>query len=795
MRTGHSTPVYITDQDHAKFTFNDLRFWAWAFDQFIGDVRDLIPNFGDNDELPTQFDLDQLDIMIAQEFEKDLEHQQYWWMYYDRAAEAIPLLESDGPENYEYPLNGALTREGYDTIREKNSEEAYINLVASNVDRKMGSLSGVKPSFYAEAVNAKDSQAIRALNYWVEDIKDNVNMDLIYNRYKYDGVAFGSGVMRFGHGVDMSNPDFALFRNLVENRQFLTPEEMEKYQRAFDYHQVEYIPTFHCIRYRGAGGAKSMSFTEPIHRQAHYIENISTAEARMRYPDFAGKIHSGIAESAYRVSPYLALVEDDLDDMVTVYHHRVKFPVVESIDVSVGYPGQDSYDTINKEKPRYAVGYITRVHNTGIVDMDLDPFNHNQMDLVQWVSYPSTKHGCGIGMVKFGRDPQIVHNKLHNGMLRYFGRQIKGGGFYIDGVVSDDDLKDLSKGNRWVKVDRSKLPWNMRNAKLSDLIIDNRPPAFPASYASLMQIEEEATDRSMRSTDAWKGMTAGYSGVQQQLASQDSGMMHTNTTDILQFNAKEMGVILLNNVVQFDGERTIEFSRENENGDREQFALNQADFYYQEWDPSAEGGYRFVANRILNDIGSLQFAVKVHARNIVPDKPVEKTNFFIQMLQFIDQYIQTPHGRILLRNFHNEGMRIPGLDRSLDQMDELEKQQRTVQAQLAERAEEYERLKDRREFAKDKAEIDQNLLRLMQKFVADLAKANPETLRMIFSGNYPALQQDLTQAIDQLTGTNPQQPNIPNMGGSPFGGGGAGGGQQGPTPQQLQQLQQLTQNQ
>lgn len=791
MRTGHSTPAYISQEASQKFTFNDLRFWAWAFDQFIGDVRDLIPNYDDDQGLPEQYDLDQLDIILQQEFEKDLEHQQYWWMYYDRAAEAIPLLESDGPENYEYPLNGQLTREGYDTIREQNTEEAYINLVASNVDRKMGSLSGVKPSFFAEAINAKDEQAIRALNYWAEDIKDNVNMDLIYNRYKYDGVAFGSGVMRFGHGIDMSNPDFALFRNLVQNRTFLTPEELEKYQRAFDYHQVEYIPTFHCIRYRGAGGAKSLSFTEPIHRQAAYIENISVAEARMRWPEHASEIHAGIAESAYRISPYLALVEDDLDDMVTVYHHRIKFPVVESLEIPVGYPGQQSFDTITKEKPRYAIGYITRVHNTGIVDMDLDPYNHNQMDLVQWVSYPSAKHGCGIGMVKFGRDPQIVHNKLHNGMLRYFGRQIKGGGFYIDGVVSDDDLKDLSKGNRWVKVDRSQLPWNMRNANLSDLIMDNRPPAFPASYASLMQLEETAVDRSMRSTDAWKGMQTGYSGVQQQLASQDSGMMHTNTTDILSFNAKEMGVILFNNIVQFDGDRTIEFTRENENGDQEQFKLNEADFYYQEWDPQAPDGYRFVANNILNNIASLQFAIKVHARNIVPDKPVEKTNFFIQMLQFIDQYIQTPHGRILLRSFHNEGMRIPGLDRSLDQMDKLEAEQRKVQGELAQRAEEYERLKDRRQYAKDKAEIDQNLLRLMQKFVADLAKANPETLQLIFSGNYPGLQADLTEAIDQLTGTSTAQ------GGLPFGGEqlSGGGGPRMPSAGQLQQLQQFQQNQ
>lgn len=760
-------PGYVTDAALQKFTYNDLKFWVYAYDQFIGDVRDLLP---ESDHGAEQFDLDVLDKMCQQEFDKDLEHQIYWWMYYDRAAEALPLLESDGPESSDRPLNGRITREGYDGIREQGHEEAYINLVASNVDRKIGSISGVKPSFFAEAVNADDSKRIRALNYYIDDIKDNVNMDMLYNQFKYDGVALGSGVMRFGHGVDMNNPDFALFRNLVKNKQFLTPEELEKYERAFQYHQVEYIPTFNCVRYRGAGGPKSMSFTDSVHRQCSYIENISVAEARMKYPDFAEDITSGISEDALRLSPSLSLIEDELEDMVTVYHHRIRFPVTETLDIPVGYSEEDK-QIIQKSKQRYAVGYITRIHNTGIVDMDLDAFNHNQLDLVQWVSYPSTKHSCGIGMVKFGRDPQIVHNKLHNGMLRYFGKQIKGGGFYIDGVMADDDLKNLSKGNRWVKVDKSQLPFNMKNAKISDLIVDNSPPAFPSSYAALMGLEEQAVDRSMRATDAWKGQQSGYSGLQQQLASEDSAMMHTTTTDVLHFNAKEIGVIILNNVVQFDGKREVSFSRKNEFGDKEDFKLNEADFHHQEWDPESpdanSDGYRFVANEILNDIGSLQFAVKVHPRNIVPDKPVEKTNFFMQMLQFMDQYLQTPHGRILLRSFHNEGMSIPGLDTALDQMDTLDQEQRNVQSELAQRAEEYERLKDQREFAKDKAEIDQNLLRLMQKFVADISKANPETLQMIFSGRYPGLQQDFTQSIDGLMGANPQQPSL--SGGMPAG--------------------------
>ena len=61
-----------------KFSINDLRFWVWAFDQFVGDVRDLIPQY-DDQGLPDQLDLDRLDLILQDEFEKDLEHQQYWW--------------------------------------------------------------------------------------------------------------------------------------------------------------------------------------------------------------------------------------------------------------------------------------------------------------------------------------------------------------------------------------------------------------------------------------------------------------------------------------------------------------------------------------------------------------------------------------------------------------------------------------------------------------------------------------------------------------------------------------------
>jgi len=764
-----------------KFSINDLRFWVWAFDQFVGDVRDLIPQY-DDQGLPDQLDLDRLDLILQDEFEKDLEHQQYWWMYFDRAAEAIPLLESDGPYNYKYPNQGRLDKEGYETIRKYNESEAYINLVADNVERKMGYLDGVKPSFYAEAIDPKKEEAIRSLNYWVKDIKDNVNMDLSYNKFKWDGISFGSGVVRFGHGVDMNSPDFALFRNLVKNRSFLTPEEMDKYERVFEYHQIEHIPTFHVVRYRGAAGPQSISFTNPIHRQVSYIEHMTVAEARMHYPEYANKIHEGVADDIFRLSPYLALTQDNLSDMVTVYHHRIRFPVIEHMNIPIGYPGQTHMEVIKRSKPRYAIGYITRIHDAGIVDMNIDYYDHNQFDLVQWVDFASAKHSCGIGMVKFGRDAAIVHNKLHNAGLQYFGRQLKPGGFYLKGLLNGEDLKKLSKGG-WVEVDKSSLPFNLRDAKLGELIQFGKQPEFPTAYAQFMQLESNAVDRSMRTTGAFRGQRTGYSGKQQQIASQDSAMMHSNSISTLNFNSKEMGNLLFNNIVQFDSDREITFTRKNENGDQETFVLNKPGIPYQTWDPY--NGYQTVATEIKNNLATLDFAIRIYPSSIVPDKPVEKADFFIQMLQFIDQYIQTPHGRILLRNFSNEGMRIPGLSKSLDEMDNLDKEQRKLQAQLAQQAQQYEHFKDSRQFAKDKAEIDQNLLRLMQKFTSDLMNGNPETLKLILSGQYPNLQRDLMQAINQLMsvpGNIPQAGNMQPPGPMSMNQLSSGTGPQGPQP-------------
>lgn len=767
-----------TDFGAQSFVINDLHYWAWAYDQFIGDIRDLLTSPMD---LPQQLSLDELDKKLEHEFELDAEHQRHWWLYYDRAAEAIPLLESDGPEHYDFPVSGFGSGIDLEKIREFKDEEAYINLVGSNVDRKMGDLSALKANFYAEPIHRQHAGMIRTLNHWVKDIKDNTNIEKHFNKFKYEFISIGSGVMKFSHGVNYRSSELALFKNYIQRRPFLTYEDLRRFEDVFNYHSFEFVPSFHVVRYRGAAGPASTSLSEPSHQQMHHFEHVSVAEARNRYPAYRNKIRGRLSDKALEMSPHLSVLQTTEHNMTTIFHHRIRFPIRETISKLVISPDGELLNWEMPDHPRYAIGRITRIQDVGIVDMDIDFYNHGQYDYVQCVYYPSWKHSAGIGMVKFGRDPAIVHNKLHNGALRWFGRSMKGSGFYVDGIVNDEDLAEMSRGNRWVKVDFSKLKPHLgrKDVKLSDFIVDQRPPAFPSAWSALMQLEEQALDRAMRSPGAWRGERTGYSGLQQSIASQDAGMMHSNTHNILKYSVKEMSDIVFSNVVQFDGDRPIQFSRNNENGIREDFELNIPMMPISQYDPEI-GQYKMVPTYIKNHIGTMQFITRIEPESIVPDRPIERVQFFLQLLQFLLPYIQTTYGRVMLRGFQAEGMRIPSLDNTLDQVEMIEAEQMRLQGQLEDLAKEYQQLLDDREWAKDKAEVNQNLLRLMQKFVSDLARANPETITKILNGRYPQIQQDFTSAIQQLLSGMPNRPQVPSMPTIDFPG--AGGQQASPIP-------------
>jgi len=201
------------------------------------------------------------------------------------------------------------------------------------------------------------------------------------------------------------------------------------------------------------------------------------------------------------------------------------------------------------------------------------------------------------------------------------------------------------------------------------------------------------------------------------------------------------------------------------------------------------GQYKTVPTFIKNHIGSMRFVTKIEPENIVPSRPMEKTNFFIQMLQFIFPYSQSSEGRIMLRGFQAEGMRIPGLNKSLDLVDEHQKEMMKMQSQLSDLEQEYQRFLDDREFSKDKAEMNQNLLRLTHKFLADLLKSNPNTVQQLLGQNKNVIQQNLIGSIQELLEKN----NTGTLGGKPPMLGQQG--QQQPNQDVMQNLLNMNQNQ
>jgi hypothetical protein len=747
-----------------EFQVNDLRFYIWAFDQFIGDVRDLL---SDPHDLPRQYDLEELNTFLQGEFDLDAEYQRYWWLYFDRAAEALPLLESDGPEHYKYPIEGFNQYMDLEKVREYAEEDAYINLVGENVDRKLGDLAGFNPNFYAKTKDPNARAQIDALNEWVRNIKDNNKFDLHFENVKFDFVTVGSGVMSAKHGVNFNSSEMAMFKNYMERKEFLTPDEMHQFEDVFNYHQLNYIPTFNCVRFRGASGAKASSLHHPVHRQFHHFEHMTVADARNRWPDMTHEIREGLDQQALDLSPELNRLEHDMSGMTTIIHDYIVFPVRETLRIPLLNPTRGAIEYLDRDHPRYACSHITRCSQGGILDMDLDYYNHGKLPYVQFINYPSSKHSCGIGMIKFGRDPALIHNKAHNGAIRYFGRQLKGGGFYADNLIDADDIGSMSKGNRWVPVDLTKArDFTNRNSsiKLGDFIQANSPPTFPSAWANLMAMEEQAVDRSMRAGSAWKGERTGYSGLQQVTASNDASMVHAFSHKIMKNAIGELSEIVFSNVVQFDGDRYIRFTRESEDGDVRVYELNKPMFPITKYNEQT-GMYDSVPSYILNHVGQMNFITTVEPENIIPDRPSSRLEFFLQLLQMAYPYSQTEEGRLMLRGFMTQGMRIPGMHDTLDSIDELQKQRMKMNGQLSQIAREYEKLKDDREYAIDKAEANQNLLRLTHKFVADLLNANPEVVNDMLGGDQQRITNQLKKTISGLLSGQINKPGmVPDQG-------------------------------
>lgn len=755
--------------------FNDLSHWIWAFNQFKdgGDLREYLarPN-----PLPEQFSLEHLDQFIEKELQQDADHQQTWWMDFDRAAEAMPIIESDGTEDANDPFRGQLTEDAYRNLSDSRRKNPFINIVSGNVNRKLAMLSNIKPTFYPDITNDVDMEAQETLWEWVKTIKENLDLEQHHDQFKLYGITVGSGVLRFRYGQKWNARDMNMIRRISQKRE-ITLNEFQRFQMMLETHQAEHLHPFSVVNYRGANGSEANSYDAPIHRQVHWFETISVAQAKLEFPEYADQIQPGLAKEHKKVRPFLFESDNTDHGMVDKKITEIKFPVIDEIEMNVRIPGTEETVKRPYSQPRIAIGHIERIEGVGIVKMRFDYYDHAHFELVQWVNFPSSKHSKGIGHIKYGRDPMVLFNILHTRQLEYFGRQIKGGGIYLKDVISEDEIQNMVKGNRWTGVSLQNLPPHLQKQDLSlqDVVQDNRPPTLTSAYPQLMQMEKESADIAMSMPDTLRGVRAGESGVQENILQQQGQSMHNFTEKQLHSADREMGDLVNYNIVQFDGAKTFTFQRTGDDGEKRNFAVNVPVNPYETDEVDEFGRTRIAVDHIKNDIGSVEFVTKIGGKPIIPEEPFERWQFLLQLAQYVIPLVQDPRQRIAVKELLGNEGNMTVINDMIGQMEEYDAEQMKTQAKVAEKEQQREQFEKDREFAINKAEQSQELFRLVSDVVTDLAELEPEKLQML--RQRPDLMKNILSSQLQGTALQQAQQALP------------GNGQQ-QQPQQRQQRQQ-----
>lgn len=688
---------------------DDVVHYINAFALFGVDVKRLIVGKGYRSD--QQYDINELDTRLEQELADDADYQFREWIVRDRAYEAMGLIESEGAG---YAMDGILRREYNDDYGRKarRSKGAHINLIKGNRDRILSQLEAHSFTIEAVANYDKDIATVNALNKHKDNILDDNNWHSIHHKFISDGVTYGSGVFGVEFGQCLDNPELVFWMRRIEAGQQLTAEEMFQFKRALYNHRIEYVPTFEMVRYRGARGLKASNIQDPMHRWIHRVEQIPVSQARTEYPQYIELIANRISDYFISTNP-MGYFMDNIRDTITRKTTYIRFRVAPTNEVTVTDPTTGEPIVIPMSVPRYAIAKITRLEGVGVVDMQIDQYDHNMFPFVSWNYASSSRHSCGIGICKYGRDPQVIHNMLHNGMIDYFGRMAKGGGFIDSRLgITEQDVNDMTRPGTFKVV---KMPAELMDRRLTDLIVENRPPAFPSVYNELMNIERQAVDESMSVPNVSKGIQQGSSGRQELVLQAQADMTHSATISALGSCYNPFAVMLFSQITQFDTD-DLEFQYTDEvTGKRETVRLNEPLDYYPKFDPEI-GDFLIIPYGVKNDITNVMFQISVSTNSAMPSKPHERASFITNFFSQTAPFIGTPEGRIWLRELNKAGLRIPQIDSALQMIDQMQQQQMEAQMQMQAQADAAAR--NQQEFA--------NVTELM-KATAKIEEANNKT--------------------------------------------------------------------
>jgi hypothetical protein len=694
------------------FKHNDIRFYVRALFEMSGiDIRYMAPDF---DSVP-QASPEIIEQVLEQEDKENADHMETHWLYYDRAREAIGMRESSGYSN-------SSSNEAWRSEREskKKPSNAYIGLARTNANRTKEHLNELPLGFEMQGENPQDGPAIQGVNRYRDEILNSNNWEAQKTMFIADGHDFGSGILYNPYKPTRTGrTDRWFMEERARQGQPIEFDEFAKMQDLTRSHVIKHIDTFDVIRDRRAYGEHSWDFSDPMHTITTVMEAISVTEAMQKFPKFKDRITSGISSVHQQVNPSAGFLYSD-DLMITKRNTFIQCPVKYMLEVPV-HVGNNIIMPQKEVIERTVVIRVERLENIGVVAMHVDEYAHGELPLTMWQRRASKFHSYGIGAYKDMWAAEWAYNIAFNGKFNWFNRMAKGGGFYFKGLMGKKEINARTKEHAWIEIDPNSLPGNLRDQPISNMIYDTRPTAFPSVYDSLELSMEDKVNR----TSGWHdvaGKPSGSSGRQQMILEQTAQQGMGPTVRNLEMAFLPLGDKLFSNIVQFDGERTIEFMHTDPvTQETEKVELNIPIGETEMYDPET-GDYRLFAYEVRNSIKTLKWSTKVTTRSIVPSNPTEQRFFWLDTLNSVFPYTQSEEGLAFLEAL-NEKVYGGLFTQMIARLQEVfQRNAQTAQMQI-----EAEREKAAREDATEKemklVDAAQNKFRLEQKALSDLIKA------------------------------------------------------------------------
>lgn len=698
------------------FRHNDLRFYVRAIVDMTGaDVRELCPGY----EEVEQATLETIEGRLAAEDNLNAESMESKWLYIDRALEAISMREGND-------YTKARTVESYYTgLEKRNDSRAYIALARTNAEKSKAYLNDVPLSFEVVARNPEqDGEAIKALNYYRDEILNRNGYTHENEKVIADGHDFGSGIWQTTYKEKRDKPDLKFLARRKKAGQPLSWDEYEQMEHTKAGHVFKRLDTFKVLRDRRAKGEDSMSFDDRNHTMVTVMDTMTVTEALKRYPKKRSTISAGLSTVQLRTNPEVTKVNTD-DLLITVKETWIKMPVNYELTYPVDVGGgvlAERTEMVDED----VWLHVTRLEGAGIVDMAFDEYDCG-LPLTMWFRRASKHHSYGIGAYKDMHAPEWAFNAAFNGKFRWFNRSSKKTTFALKGALTKESHEARQKEGSIIEIDPKSLPMQyQKDFDMRKLVYETDIGAFPSIYDNIERDMISQIDRQGDMTGAGKA----YTGRQQALIDNKKAEGMNPIVGNLEAAHLPLGQKFFSNVIQFDGEKPISFNRKDPiSGENANVELNAPQGYAEKYD--AQTMERSVyAYAVKNSVRNLQFDTVITARSIMPINPTEQRFWIQDQMNAMFPYTETAKGVFFLDEWNKKVLGGLFTD-MIDKMKEYD--DRIAKANQENEVAEMQQIKGdkEREFGLKLKELEQNAFRLEQKGDSDQDKATATLMNSI----------------------------------------------------------------